>query len=384
MRAEPYAEFSRIVHGEVVRSATPIDGTIEVTHRCPLACVHCCNNLPLADAPARRREMTLEEHRRIVDEIAEAGCLWLLYTGGEIFVRPDFPDIYRRAKEAGLLVTLFTNGVLVDERIADVLAEWRPFVVEITLYGAARATYERLTGRPGTYDRCRRAIELLLERRVPLKLKTVAVTVNRTEVFEMARLAESLGLEFKFDAMICPRIDRSHAPLAARLSPAEVVALDLRDPVRVLEWRRLGASCGPGVPTQTATPTLYGCGGGLHSFAIDPYGRLAICTLSTAESWDLRKGSFREGWETFLRGVRARPARRVTKCAFCSLQAMCGMCPANGEIENGDPEAPVEFLCETAHLRAEVFGVPVRPHGRCDYCGSRREEILRAAGELRT
>jgi hypothetical protein len=47
---------------------------------------------------------------------------------------------------------------------------------------------------------------------------------------------------------------------------------------------------------------------------------------------------------------------------------MCGMCPANGELENCDPEEPVDFLCQVAHLRAYALGLRVSPHGECDYC----------------
>ena len=58
------------------------------------------------------------------------------------------------------------------------------------------------------------------------------------------------------------------------------------------------------------------------------------------------------------------------------------MCPANGELENGDPEAPVDFLCHTAHLRAMAFGIDVRPHGDCEYCpGGERHEIVRMTSE---
>ena len=72
------------------------------------------------------------------------GCLWLLYTGGEIFARRDFLDIYDlRQEEAACSITLFTNGTMITERIADHLAEWRPFAIEITLYGRTRETYER-------------------------------------------------------------------------------------------------------------------------------------------------------------------------------------------------------------------------------------------------
>ncbi len=108
--------------------------------------------------------------------------MWLLFTGGEIFARKDFLDIYTHAKKRGLLITLFTNGTQITPAIADYLADWRPFAIEITLYGRTRETYERLTRVPGSFDRCMRGIRLLKERGLPLKLKTVAVTINRHEM----------------------------------------------------------------------------------------------------------------------------------------------------------------------------------------------------------
>jgi radical SAM protein with 4Fe4S-binding SPASM domain len=363
-----YTEFSKIVHEGVGRKLVPITGTIELTNRCPLTCAHCYNNLPMGDAHARNLELTTEQHFRIVDEIAEMGCLWLLYSGGEIFARRDFLDIYKHAKKAGLLVTLFTNGILINESIADTLADWRPFVVEITLYGRTRETYERLTGIPGSYDKCLRGIELLRERGIPLKLKTVAVSINKHEVYAMQQFAEDLGLEFKFDPMINPRIDCSSSPLAVRLNPQDIVNLDLQDPKRVAEWRRLAIDFAPPPLAEGAWPQVYDCGAGINSWAIDPYGQLTMCVLSHKDNYDLKQGTFREGWEHFLRNVRTRPATRITKCTSCALRSLCGMCAANGELENEDPEKPIDYLCRVAHLRARAFDVDVRPHGDCEYC----------------
>src|SRR5215467_11599283 len=176
----------------------PLDVAIELTHRCPLNCQHCYNNLPMGDSAARSSELTSEEYRRLLDQLQGAGVLWMLFTGGEIFGRKDFPEIYKEAKRRGFLVTLFTNGTLITPALADMLAEYRPFEIEITLYGATRETYEALTRIPGSYDRCLRGIRLLLERNLPLKLKTVPTTINRHEVYEMKRIAEEgFGVEFK-------------------------------------------------------------------------------------------------------------------------------------------------------------------------------------------
>lgn len=382
-----YGDFSLSLHqklsslrggGQGIASS----GTIEVTRRCPLECAHCYNNLPMNDSESRHSELTYEEHCRILDEITEAGCFWLLYTGGEIFARRDFLDIYAYARGKGLIITLFTNGTLVTEKIADYLAANRPFNIEITLYGRTKQTYERLTGIPGSYEKCLRGIELLRERGLPLKIKTVAVTINKHEIADMQKFVEQeLGAEFKFDAMMSPRIDCSQSPLAVRLKPEEIVELDLEDPTRVEEWKRIAAQSQP--PPEPGDQ-VYHCGGGIDSFAIDPEGRMSICVLSHFDTFDLRSGSFREGWEGFINKVRHKKTTRMTKCAACALKSMCGMCPASGELENGDAEAPVDFLCRTAHLRAYAFDIPVRPHGCCEYCeaGAGYDEMQKSVAVL--
>src|SRR5215469_8700053 len=235
-----YGEFSANLHQRQAGERVPLQVSIEVTRRCPLECRHCYNNLPMGDLDAKRREMTKEEHFRVLDELVEMGCFWILYTGGEIFARKDFLEIYTHAKRKGFLITLFTNGTIINQQIADYLVEWPPFAIEITLYGRTRQTYEALTMIPGSYDRCLRGIALLKERRLPLKLKTVATSVNKHEVMAMRRFAEEeLGVEFKMDGQINPRIDCSQSPLAVRLTPEEVVALDLHSPKEIAEYRRL-------------------------------------------------------------------------------------------------------------------------------------------------
>lgn len=379
IETQPYSSFSLSIHQEVNALRVPVNGTIEISNRCPLECVHCYNNLPMGDAAARKLELTTAEHLRVLDELADLGCLWLLFTGGEIFARHDFLDIYRHAKSRGFLITLFTNGTLITERIADALAENPPFVIEITLYGRTKATYESLTGIPGSFEKCIRGIHLLLERKLPLKLKTVALTINKHEIKAMERFAEELGVEFKFDPMISPRIDCSSSPLAVRLTPEDVVMLDVDEPRRVSEWRRLATQF-PVFEPGDEMPELYDCGGGVNSFAIDPYGDLTICVLSHMDKYNVRDGSVKEGWEKFLRGVRAKKVTGLTKCTTCQLSSLCGSCAANNELENGNAESPVDFLCRVAHLRAEVFDVDVRPHGDCEYCGPERETIV-AMGE---
>ena len=385
METEKYAAWSQEFQDRVLPQRVPVSGSIELTQRCNLNCIHCYNNLPVGDKRARRSELTYEEHCRIIDEIAEAGCLWSLFTGGEILIRKDFLDIYTYAKQKGLLITLFTNGTLLTPAIADYLADWRPFSLEISLYGRTRETYEGVTRVPGSYEQCMRGIRLLMERGLPLSLKTMVMSLNKHELWDMKRFVEEeLNLEFKYDAMLNPRIDCSKAPLSMRLSSQDIVALDLKDLKRMKEWRRFCEYFDGPFHRGHRTDRLYPCGGGRSGFAIDPYGKLSLCLLWPGKGYDLKSGSFHEGWEKFLFDMSEQKITHKTKCLTCEIKAMCDTCPATAELESGHAEIPVDFLCEVAHLRAYVLGVDVAPHGDCEYCkgGEKYEEIMEKVAAL--
>ena len=170
-----YTDFSLIVHGRAradARSGQRHDrGHAPLPARSARTATTTCR---WTTRVARARELTLDDHKRLLDELADLGCLWLLFSGGEIFARRDFLDIYAYAKRKGFLITLFTNGTMITEKIADFLADLRPFTIEITLYGAHARDLREAHRHPGSYDRCMRGIDLLLERKLPLKLKTVA------------------------------------------------------------------------------------------------------------------------------------------------------------------------------------------------------------------
>jgi radical SAM protein with 4Fe4S-binding SPASM domain len=381
--AVSYGEFSLGLHRYFGDKRVPVEASLEITRRCPLECQHCYNNLPMGDLAARNRELSKQEYEQLLTELADMGVIWLLFTGGEIFARKDFLEIYTFAKQKGFIITLFTNGILINEKIADYLSEYPPFAIEITLYGRTKETYEALTQVPGSFDRCMRGIHLLLDRGLPLKLKTVGTRINAHEVVAMREFAElELGVDFKFDSLLNPRIDCSQAPLEVRLSPEEVVALDLHWPKMASEYRQLleQSTLRPAEPSKT----VYVCGGGVKSFAIDPYGHMSICVISHRETYDIRQGSVREGWDQFLLKVRQQERTQPSKCDSCRIRSVCSTCPATGELESGDPQSPVEFLCEVAHLRATVLGVKIPPHGECDFCNdeTRRRALAESASRI--
>lgn len=332
----------------------PLSGTIELTRRCNLRCIHCY--VGEQDEQWRRREdeLTTADWLSILDQVTAAGCLYLLITGGEPLLRPDFPEIYRRAKGNGLLVTVFSNGTTLADNMLALFTELPPLQVEITLYGASAGVYEGITGVPGSYARCLAGIEGLARAGVRFALKTMLMTRNRHEFAAIEELARGYGVKFRFDAAIHPRFDGDRAPLDLRVSPAEVVAADFADDEKTGKWREFYGRFGGGTPSDL----LYQCGAGLTGFHVDPFGRLQLCLMAPEPGCDLRHDTFSEGWQGAVPRTRARKAPANYRCLACEVRALCGYCPGFFRLENGSEEVASEFLCSLGRQRLAALSGP--------------------------
>src|SRR5213594_170042 len=293
-------EFSERFSQRLSGRSFPLSGQWEITCRCNLRCVMCytdCFNTP----DMLRQELSLREIVRIMDEIREAGCLELTLTGGEPLARRDFLDIYAHAKQKGFLVTVFTNGTLLTEKIADFWVQYPPSMIEISLHGLTKESFERITQGPGSYERCMTGIRLLLERKLPLTLKTAGMTVNRDEILEIKQHVDRLGerngtkVWYKFGSDIRPRLDGSEDVYAYQLPEQDVIVIEQAEPeFRAERFRQDG---------QKAEMIRQGksrCGGGQYKFHIDAYGQLQLCSNNRRRSYDLRRGSFQEGFYKVL------------------------------------------------------------------------------------
>ena len=346
----------------------PLDGTVETTFRCNLRCVHCYVNEPAHDRAARARELSKDRLLRLVDEVVAEGCLEVLFTGGEVLLRPDFPEVYLHALRRGLRVTVFTNGTLVTEAIADLFDAYRPASVEISLYGMTRETYERVTCVPGSFDKCMAGIGRLRARGVPFKLKTMVLAWNRHELDAMRDFAAGLGVAFRHDSLLNARVDcGANRNPELQVTAAEAVAADLGDEAtRQRHADSFRATLAEG--TMPSGEEVYSCGAGQIGFTVDPYGRLQLCQLSRRSSFDLRDDTFARGWREFLPALRARTWQSNSVCRSCSLRPVCGSCPGAAELEHGDIEAAVASFCEITHLRAHALVGDVAGHTKDATC----------------
>ena len=332
----------------------PLSGSIDLTERCNLNCVHCYINQPAGSRAAQAREMSTSQVLSVLDQMVEAGTLFLMLTGGEIFLRPDFPEIYRYAKKLGMILTLFTNATLVNESIADLLAASPPTIVEVSLYGATPEIYERVTGVSGSFKRCIRGIETLVDRGLNVMLKSVLLRENLHELEKMKNIATKYDARFRYDATVWPRLDGDTTPYAHRLSIGEQLALDRTDPERQQGWLEVAEKM---TGAFIRSGYVYNCGAGYRSFHIDSAGNLTMCIMSRIPAYNLFEMPFAEAWNKL--GVERQRKRRLgTACETCPLGPLCAQCPGWSLVVHGDLETPVAFICELAKQRAEQL---------CDY-----------------
>lgn len=352
------------------RLRIPLSGSIEVTHGCNLRCIHCYLG-PRGRRPLER-EMPGGRIFSLIDEITDAGCLNLLITGGEPLLRPDFPAIYRHAKERGLLVTVFSNGTLISEEHLQLFADLPPLEIEISLYGSTARTYEEVTRVPGSYARCMRGIKSLLDGGVKVNLKTILMTVNRHELHAMEEIAKAFGVRFRFDAAISPCIDGERTPLALRVSPEEAIEIEFSDSEKVARWKRYFEKA----KDHFLTDDLYGCGAGVTGFHIDPKGFLQPCIMTLDVQYDLSNGSFQQGWAEIASRLRERKAGAGFACRGCDKINLCGYCPAFFRLENGAEDARSEYLCRMGEYRHQRIKDDC-PEGD-DHGGEGRKDIQAA------
>lgn len=384
----------------LIRERVPVEGSIELTHRCNLHCVHCYLGDQSEIRHHRHEELSTVEVKGILDQLAAAGTMTLTLTGGDPMVRGDFPEIYEYAVRKGLFVIVFCDGVLIDDGIVELFRRYPPWHVEVSLYGATAPTYERITQVKGSHARCMAGIARLRKNGIRFRLKTVLMRINAHELDAMEDQARALGVNFHYDAAVFPclpyadnggrsnapsggrlngipvappvlpssqqapaaagdPLDTSgagravrnllptHAPTELRVSPEEVAAIDLATEARRAPWvAEYQEKKDFRLPDR-----LYLCGAGLSNFHIDPYGNLQPCVLTTHVQYNLRQGSFLEGWNGPIAAIRDVVPRDGYTCNDCEMRPVCSGCPALFHVENGAADVRSSYICRTTQAR---------------------------------
>jgi MoaA/NifB/PqqE/SkfB family radical SAM enzyme len=344
------ADYLRSFNKLVDAQRIPLQGSFALTRRCNLRCEHCYTRDDCNDV-AGQGELTTLESVRLLDECADAGCLFLLLTGGEPLIRPDFGSIYRHAKMKGMFVTVFTNGTLLTPEHVSLFVDLPPHGVEITLYGATETTYERVTGIRGSFQRCMTGIRMLADAGVELRIKTMLLTTNKHELGAMEKMALDFGDKFRFDACIFPRLNGDKYPLTLRVPPEEAASVELADHEKAKDWREFFDR----MVEFSESDDMYWCGAGTTAFHLDSDGQLQPCVMVRNVRYDLKQSNFSERWREMISCMMKKKVDRDYLCRACDKKSLCGYCPGFFELESGSESVPSEYLCKLGHERFDIL-----------------------------
>jgi len=350
-----------------VEKHRPLSVHFDLTYRCNERCVHCY--LDHDD----HGELTTAECLKVLDDLARSGAMFLTFSGGEIFLRPDLYEILAAARGLHFDISLKTNALLVTPERAARLREFGVRRVQISVYSDIPAVHDAITKVPGSLQRTLAAIPILLEHGLQVKLACPLMQENLMAYRGVMALAEKLGIPYILDLTITPMMDGSGGPLAHRASVSSLLPV-LQDPLLHACKPHPGA---PAAGAVNAPPPAFGsavssgveslayedlpCSAGHNSCYISPYGDVFPCVQLPQAAGNLRREKFDEIWyhAPQLERLRAIRESQLPICSRCEIRSFCERCPGLALMEGGDMLGAYERACALAEEKARLAGVAV-------------------------
>lgn len=319
----------------------------EITPKCNFNCVHCY----LHDHHVSS-ELTFEEIIRIIDILYDKEVLFLTFTGGEIFMRKDFLDIYLYAKRKGFIIELYTNGALINQKIIDIFKEYPPLLVDISLYGSCEETYKKVTGVSGAFNKILQNIQGLINSGIRVSLKVPILNLYYSELSQIKAIAESFGIPFRTGFEIFPSIDNDDSVQQYSVPITDALKYEFG------EFDKKPRTFGEDyeielVDLQKMRP-LFRCKLGRASCAIDYEGKMCPCMSFRHVGQKLTPDNFDTLWESFGEYPKMK-ASSSYKCLSCKAYDFCDICPAMMQFVYGDLEYIDEHFCKSAKARYDYY-----------------------------
>ncbi len=303
----------------------PIHAHIEVAYHCNEKCPHCY------EVFQQRQTLTNEQILNILDQLAKAGTIFLIISGGEIFARRGILTIIEHAKKLGFAYRLFTNCTLVTTEVAKKVADLHPIEVETSIYGEKAETHDKMTLMKGSFEKTLAGVRNLRQVGVKVLMKAVVTKDNVYEISGMRKLAQDLGASFLSNPLITPKEDGSGTALHLRVSDHQLMDYCLEDESNITSPK-----------TRPLDQPM--CSVGKSVVGISPYGDVFPCAVLRKSIGNLQTQTFEEIWfgrpDPFLTEIRNIKFGDLNSCSSCEQSNHCMVCIGANYLENGDYRIP--------------------------------------------
>lgn len=327
----------------------PLGGSLELLPLCNMNCKMCYVRQTREEMDAQGMMLSCDEWLRVAEEGVREGLLFLLLTGGEPLLYPEFRRLYVEMKRMGLILSVNSNGTLLDETWADFFAEHGCRRMNLTLYGKDNETYAELCGNPNGFTQIMRAANLLKERNVAFRLNCSVTPQNVDQLEDFHRIARELEVPLSVATYMFPATRRNRGPEEQnRLTPEKSAAAMLRN----------YALNNPGIALRLAAKNTlaqldfaprdpeeagFTCHAGHSGFWLNWKGEMMPCGMFSEPAISLRDHSFRTCWEYIVQA--SMELRLCADCRTCTKRRLCRPCLAHCYTETGTTTGCPEYLC---------------------------------------
>ena len=352
------ASISSYLFDKASREKTPLGGTFELSPVCNFSCKMCYVRKTQKEVrESERPQMTCKQWLELAEELRKEGMLYLLLTGGEPFLWPDFWELYPKLHEMGFLISINTNGSLITGEIIERLKKYPPTRINLTLYGASDETYEALCQAKGVFQKVDKAITELQKAGIAVKLNCSLTPENAGDLEKIVSYAKEKELLLDIATYMFPplRRDTSMVGQNERFSPEESAYYNLKRYylqygeemyIRYLEKLIAGLIAPLGLEESCIDPVdgKVRCRAGKASFWITWDGWMTPCGLMNEPKVDVTAQKMKEGWKQLVDVSEKLALSGV--CTTCSNNTICHSCAAVAQAETGTVSGIPTYLCQ--------------------------------------
>lgn len=317
---------------------------IDLTNKCNERCIHCYHPFDQYDYS---KELSFNEITELIDEAYELGVFSVTLSGGESLLRKDFFDIVKYISDKGMLITLFTNGMLLTEQNVKRLAEYRINVVSISIYGDIASVHDRITRVEGSFERTLKGIEQLKKYNLAFDLKCMVLAENADRLMQIRNFCENLnyGLKCTLDFTLCGKINGDCKVFEHRISTDKLKNIFYTDPEYYIGKKE----------NFNRTPESYTCNAGRHGLYCSADGEIYPCVSFRLYLCDFRNLKNINCCQTLKRWQKTKISDfqgcfSHHYCTYCVEQ-----CAGNNLIENKNYLNGETSHCDRAKIIAEWF-----------------------------
>lgn len=339
----------QMIHRAKIRK-TPINGSLELLPLCNMNCDMCYVRLNPSEMKAKGRLRTVAEWLALAKEMEQAGVLFLLLTGGEPLLYPDFKKLYLELRKMGMILTINTNGTLIDEEWAKFFGKYKPRRINITLYGANEETYSSLCHYPGGFEKTIQGIRFLREHGVDVKVSCSITKANYNAIEKIFAIGKELDIPVHIDPYMMPAVRERELPfnMQSRITPEEaahvsLAALKLQFSENIFQQyvqQSLARIQNPDFPKGDRHLS---CLAGNCSFTINWQGEMRPCVVMSEPSVSVFETGFDAAWKEIY--MSTQEIMINPKCTKCHLRPLCKICAAASMLETGNYNGIPEYLC---------------------------------------